>query len=59
MSFFGHQAFFEQYYKIKIDRLRKKLLIEYLTPLSDLEKKSLLRQLRLKPSTVEKLLAMK
>jgi hypothetical protein len=59
MSFFQHQAFFEQYDKIKVHGRKRKLLIEYLATLSDSDKKSLLRQLRLKASTIEKLLEKK
>jgi hypothetical protein len=59
MSFFQFQAFFEQYDKIKVHGRKRKLLIEYLTTLSDSDKKSLLRQLRFKKGTIEKLLAIK
>ena len=59
MSFYQFQEFIEKYDKIKVQAWKIKLLIEYLATLSIPDKKSLLRQLRLKVSTVEKLLAIK
>jgi hypothetical protein len=59
MSFFQFQEFIDKYSLIKVHGRKRKLLIEYLTTLSESDKKSLLRQLRFKKGTVEKLLAIK
>jgi hypothetical protein len=59
MSFLKHQAFIEKYDKMKVHGPKRKFLLTYLATLSDSEKKYLLSQIRLRPRTVEKLLAIK